>query len=167
MVAFSLGTGRLRTGHLYPISRRQRATVEFAASAASFGISFLGIVGGSVLAGWLVGRWSGLPLFPQPALEFIIRMAMVVPFMPLIRRGALQLEFSQSWVQLFLIIGIVAIFVIASQSLVLAWGLRVGALICLTSIIVSQFAYYAALRQFYTKRDLFQRGPTQDMIGLT
>jgi hypothetical protein len=158
LVASGLRPGLLHTGRLYPLSRQQRLTVAFAASAMSFCCNFLVVAGGSVLAGWLVGRWAGLPVPVEPAVAFLTRMAMVVPFMPLMRWGGLHLELRQSTVELFLFIAAVAVLVTLGQSFVFNWGLRAGIAVALGSIVISQLIYYTALRRFYYYSDFIQRG---------
>jgi hypothetical protein len=85
-------------------------------------------------------------------------MAMVVPFMPLMRWGGLHLELRQSTVELFLFIAAVAVLVTLGQSFVFNWGLRAGIAVALGSIVISQLIYYTALRRFYYYSDFIQRG---------
>lgn len=167
LLVSSLGAGFLRTGQLYPLSRPRRASIAYTASNAIFLFSFLTLVGGSLLAGWIVGRLLGLPLPPQPAAEFIVRMAMVVPIMPLMRWNGLRLESSQSWGELFPFISFVAVLLLISQKYILNAGAVVGAAVCVVAIIGSQILYRGFLRDFYIWGDLVQRGterPTASRI---
>jgi hypothetical protein len=153
-----LKPGLLRTGQLYPISRQRRVTIAFATSAASFALDFFVIVGGSLCSAWIVGWYLDLPLPVRPASEFVVRMAMVLPFMPMVRRAGLRLEQSQSFMEILILIGGVLVLLFVAESLLLEAGLQTGALVCVASIVTSQFLYYSSLRKFYTKGDLVRRG---------
>lgn len=162
-IAFSLLPGLLRTDGLYPISRRQRAQVAFAASAQSFAFNYLVIAGGSVALAVAAAWYLKLPMPVQPLAEFLVRMAGVIPFMPLVRRAALYLEDSQNLFEILFLIGCVMGLMAFAQILLLNAGIEVGAVVCVVAIIVSQVAYYASLRRFYTKSDLIRRGTTTQL----
>jgi hypothetical protein len=156
-VAFSLRPGLLRADALYPLSRQRRAEVAFATSATSFALNYAVLAGGSTSLAAIVGWYFHLPMPADLAGEFLVRMAMVLPFMPLVRRAALSLEESQNFFAILFLIGSVMSLLFLAQMFVLRAGLAVGAIACIAAIVVSQLAYYGSLRRFYTTQDLIRR----------
>lgn len=170
LLTLSLGLWAPRAGWLYPVSRTRRAQVTFAVSAWQSTLLFVLVTGTVLLSAWIASQWLALPFRVQSAVQFTLSLAVVLPLLPLIQWCLLHGEVRRDRTLPLLcgLLSIAPLFLWRTFGGWLATHLVSpgGVAVCVLLIGASQFAYYAALRRFYRKGDLIQRGTTRLNLSL-
>jgi len=169
VASISLG-GFLRPDQIYPISRARRAWVAYV-SSATLAVTFCAsLVVLTLPAAWLGAHVAGIDFRPAGMPFPVLAVFVTLPVLPLLQWGGLYMAVRQDKMvhSLFVLIGftgsaLLGIFIHNFPKLIISpVGLLVGAL----AIAGSQRLYYTALRRFYCKGDLLQRGTNRQNFGL-
>jgi hypothetical protein len=158
---------------LYPLSRRSRANALFLGALADLAFAYVILVGVVFLAGQSACLINGR-LFPwQGFLGIAAMVATALPVAPLVHWGRLHAETRDSRIMQIAVLGSVFILVpFLSRTLWMARNYNPLAnsvpgenvLVFLALFVVTQTAFYAALRHYYGKRDRIQR-TSADTLG--
>jgi hypothetical protein len=142
--------------HEPAIPRRSRARKAFAVSTLFQAAIVLGTFVGGVILAWLGAWWTGRPFHPGALLDYVIRTLALVPFAVLAGWMALVLA-EATGVGAVLGLAGVLIATYLGPGLILSWGRNPGIAICGAAIIMSEFAHYAYLSNYYRRSDLVVR----------
>lgn len=162
--------GLLRPSFTYPISRARQAQMVYLDSLLSLAVILAGMTGTFLLVAWLAALWQGWPTPLLGAVKFIMLFAWMVPFMALTQWGGMHMKIRNNMAMsvMCLILGFVPAIIAMTilrhtpRFLVSPGGIA----LCLLLIGASQYAFYAALRRFYRKGDLLQRGTKRQNVSL-
>ena len=158
---------------LYPLSRRSRANALFLGALADLAFAYVILVSVVFLFGQSACLINGRAFPWQGFLGIAAMVATALPVAPLVHWGRLHEETRDSRIMQIAVLGYAFILVpFLSRTLWMALNYNPLAnsvpgenvLFFLALFVVTQTAFYAALRHYYGKRDLIQR-TSADTLG--
>ena len=158
---------------LYPLSRRSRANTLFLGALGDLALAYVILVSVVFLFGQSACLINGRAFPWQGFLGIAAMVATALPVAPLVHWGRLHEETRDSRIMQIAVLAYAFILVpVLSRSLWMARNYdplansvpTENALFFLALFVVTQAAFYAALRHYYGKRDLIQR-VSADTVG--